>query len=88
MWDSSKWQHAGKKAVDFGTAVHGAIRVTLEDLRGSGLSMDVISVHVRPGAITNLAGRKADIKKADEQAFRRACRPSSPATSTPAAPST
>lgn len=64
MWDSSTWQHAGKKSVDFGTAVHGAMRVTLEDLRGSGPRFDVISLHVRPSAITDLAGKQADIRKA------------------------
>jgi len=70
MWDSDKWQHGGKKAVDFGTPLHGAIRVSLEDLGGSGLKMDVISIHVRPGAITNLAGKQADIKKAMNKLFR------------------
>ena len=64
LWDSEKWQHAGKKSVDFGTPIHGAIRVTLDDLRGSGLTMDVISMHVRPKVIADLAGQQADIKKA------------------------
>lgn len=70
LWDSEKWQHAGKKSVDFGTPIHGAIRVTLEDLRGSGLTMDVISMHVRPKVIADLAGQQADIKKA-MKALRR-----------------
>jgi hypothetical protein len=64
LWDSTKWQHAGKKSVDFGTAFHGAVRVTLEDLQGSGLRIDVISMHVRPTVIANLAAKQADIKKA------------------------
>ncbi|HEY3547683.1 MAG TPA: peptidoglycan-binding protein [Propionicimonas sp.] len=64
LWDSEKWQHAGRKSVDFGTPFHGAIRVTLEDLRGSGLTMDVISMHVRPKVIAALPGQQSDIKKA------------------------
>lgn len=64
LWDSTRWQHVGKKSVDFGTPIHGAIRVTLEDVQGSGLRMDVISMHVRPSAITDQAGKQADIKKA------------------------
>lgn len=70
LWDSTKWQHAGKKTVDFGTPIHGAVRVTLEDVEGSGLSMDVISVHVRPGvsiggsAADKVAGKQKDIRKA------------------------
>ncbi len=71
LWDSTKWQHAGKKSVDFGTPIHGAVRVTLEDVRGSGLRVDVISMHVRPGAIADLAGRKADIKKAMRELRRQ-----------------
>lgn len=70
LWDSQKWQHAGKKAVDFGTPIHGAIRVTLDDLQGSGLTMDVISMHVRPKAIASLAGQQSDIRKAMD-ALRR-----------------
>jgi hypothetical protein len=70
LWDSSKWQHAGKASVDFGTPIHGAIRVTLEDLQGSGLRLDVIAMHVRPSAITDQAGRHADIRKA-MRALRR-----------------
>lgn len=67
MWDSEKWQHAGKKEVGFGgqhNRIHGAIRVTLDDLRGSGLTMDVIAMHVRPKAIASLAEQQHDIKKA------------------------
>jgi hypothetical protein len=64
MWDSEKWQHAGKKSVDFGTPFHGAIRVTLSDLQGSGLTMDVISMHVRPKKVAALAGQQSDIKQA------------------------
>ena len=70
MWDSTKWQHAGKQTVGFGNDIHGAVRVTLEDVEGSGLSMDVISIHVRPGAAIGgsdahiLATKKSDIRKA------------------------
>jgi hypothetical protein len=70
MWDSTKWQHAGKQTVGFGNDIHGAVRVTLEDVEGSGLSMDVISIHVRSGdaiqgsAAHILATKKADIRKA------------------------
>lgn len=70
LWDSTKWQHAGKQTVDFGNDIHGAVRVTLEDVEGSGLSMDVISIHVRPGdaiqgsAAHILATKKTDIRKA------------------------
>lgn len=64
MWDASKWDHRGRKDVDFGTPIHGAVRVTLQDKLGSGLSMDVISVHIRPKKITDLAGQQADIRKA------------------------
>ena len=77
LWDSTKWQHAGKKSVDFGTSIHGAVRVTLEDAEGSGLSMDVIAVHVRPGvsiggsAADRVAGKKKDIRKAMEQLLRK-----------------
>lgn len=71
LWDSTKWEHTAKKSVDFGTAVHGAMRVTLRDVTGSGLTVDVISLHVRPGAITNLAGKQADIKKAMDNLYRR-----------------
>lgn len=70
LWDSTKWQHAGKESVDFGTAIHGAVRVTVEDLQGSGLRIDVISMHVRPTAITDQAGKQADIRKA-MRALRR-----------------
>ncbi|MFZ1410819.1 MAG: peptidoglycan-binding protein, partial [Micropruina sp.] len=70
MWDSTKWQHAGKKSVDFGTPIHGAVRVSLEDVRGSQLRVDVISMHVRPSAITDLAGKQADIKKAMTELHR------------------
>lgn len=64
MWDARKWKHRGRKVVAFPTPVHGAVRVTLDDTLGSGLSMDVISVHIRPGAVTDLAGKQADIRKA------------------------
>ena len=64
MWNARKWEHHGKQDVTFGTHVHGAVRVSLQDRQGSGLSMDVISVHVRPGTITDLAGQQADIVKA------------------------
>ncbi len=64
MWDARKWRHHGTKNVTFGNDIHGAIRVTLEDLLGSGLMVDVISVHVRPKVVANLAKRQADIKKA------------------------
>jgi len=67
MWDSQKWQHAGKKEVRFGdhnNDIHGAIRVTLGDLQGSGLTMDVIAMHVRPKAIAALADQQGDIRKA------------------------
>jgi len=70
LWDSAKWQHAGKKSVDFGTSIHGAVRVTLGDLRGSGLTMDVISMHVRPKVIAALPDQQSDIRKAME-ALRR-----------------
>lgn len=70
LWDSTKWQHAGRKTVGFGTDIHGAVRVTLTDTSGTGLSLDVISMHVRPGAITDLAGKQADIRKAMEQLHR------------------
>lgn len=76
MWDSTKWQHAGKQTVDFGNDIHGAVRVTLEDVEGSGLSMDVISIHVRPGAAIGgsdahiLATKKSDIRKAMKQLVR------------------
>lgn len=63
MWDARKWKHHGRRTVDFGTPIHGAVRVSLEDLQGSGLMLDVISVHIRPGAITDLAGKQADIRK-------------------------
>ena len=39
LWDSTKWQHAGKKTVDFGTPIHGAVRVTLEDVEVSASDM-------------------------------------------------
>lgn len=70
MWDSTKWQHVGKKSVDFGTPIHGAIRVTLEDLSGTGLKLDVISMHVRPTAVTGLEGKKADIRGAMKALYR------------------
>jgi len=70
LWDSEKWQHAGKESVDFGTPVHGAMRVTLEDLEGSGLRLDVISMHVRPSAIASLAEKEADIRKAMQRLRR------------------
>lgn len=76
LWDSAKWQHAGRKTVDFGTPFHGAVRVTLEDQQGSGLSMDVISIHVRPGVAIGgsaqaiLTGKKKDIKKAMTELHR------------------
>ncbi len=67
MWDSNKWQHAGRKEVRFGdhnNDIHGAVRVTLGDLQGSGLTMDVIAMHVRPKAIATLAEQQSDIRKA------------------------
>jgi hypothetical protein len=76
LWDSTKWQHAGKKTVEFGTAFHGAVRVTLEDVEGSGLSMDVISIHVRPGVAIGgsdeaiLKAKKSDIHRAMKQLVR------------------
>jgi len=70
LWDSEKWQHAGKESVGFGTPVHGAIRVTLEDLEGSGLRLDVISMHVRPSAIASLAEKETDIRTAMQRLRR------------------
>lgn len=62
LWDAHKWQHGGCRTVDFGTAnVHGAVRVTLRDRQGSGLTLDVISMHVRPSAVTDLGGKLSDI---------------------------
>ena len=55
----------GKQTVGFGNDIHGAVRVTLEDVEGSGLSMDVISIHVRSGdAIQGSAAHILATKKA------------------------
>lgn len=71
LWDSHKWQHSGCRTVDFGTAgVHGAVRVTLRDRQGSGLALDVISMHVRPSAVTDLGGKLEDVA-AGMQLYRR-----------------
>ena len=50
MWAPS-WRHdrATLDSYEYGTACHALARVTLTD-PASGLSMDVISVHLRPGA--------------------------------------
>lgn len=50
MWQAAKWEHLSKKEYTPGNGIHGAMRVTLRDKEGSGLEVDVVSVHVRPTA--------------------------------------
>ena len=71
LWDSVKWTHAGKRAVGFGTGVHGAVCTVLTH-RPTGRRLDVISLHVRPsdsfgqGAsdATVAAGKAGDVERA------------------------
>ena len=71
LWDSVKWTHAGKRAVSFGTGVHGAVCTVLTH-RPTGRRLDVISLHVRPrdsfgqGAsdATVAAGKAGDVERA------------------------
>ena len=71
VWDSVKWTHAGKRAVSFGTGVHGAVCTVLTH-RPTGRRLDVISLHVRPrdsfgqGAsdATVAAGKAGDVERA------------------------
>lgn len=68
MWDSAKWIHRDRMAVDFGTGIHGAIRAELRNA-ATGLPLDVIGVHVRPAASFGgdaakaKAGKQRDIAK-------------------------
>lgn len=80
MWDSTKWDHYTtiKKVTFNKLGVHGAIRVTLKSPT-TGLTMDVISIFVRPGdALTGsdaekLKQKQADIKKAVAELYRYGC---------------
>jgi len=59
MWDSTKWIHQDRMAVDFGTGIHGAVRAELRNA-ATGLPLDVIGVHVRPAASFGGDQAKAD----------------------------
>ena len=59
MWDSAKWIHRDRMAVDFGTGIHGAVRAELRNA-ATGLPLDVIGVHVRPAASFGGDQAKAD----------------------------
>lgn len=59
MWDSAKWIHRDRMAVDFGTGIHGAVRAELRHA-ATGLPLDVIGVHVRPAASFGGDQAKAD----------------------------
>ena len=71
LWDSVKWTHAGKRAVGFGTGVHGAVCTVLTH-RPTGRRLDVISLHVRPrdsfgkdaSDATVAAGKAGDVERA------------------------
>lgn len=71
LWDSESWAETGTtERVDFETPYHGAVRVSLKDRKGSGKTLDVIAIHVRPtdsfGSAdddTILKGKKGDIAK-------------------------
>ena len=71
LWDSVKWTHAGKRAVSFGTGVHGAVCTVLTH-RPTGRRLDVISLHVRPrdsfgkdaSDATVAAGKAGDVERA------------------------
>lgn len=63
LWDSRKWLHLDRETVDFGDNFHGATRVALKNIV-TGLILDVISVHVRPGAVATAEQKAADVAKA------------------------
>lgn len=66
-WNKTKWQHTKTgQWTPTKTGIHGASRATLRDTEGSGLEMDVISVHIRPNdafAASWSKDRKAQAKR-------------------------
>ena len=72
LFDASKWAATGRDSVFFGAkdnGIHGAVRAQLVN-KGNGQALDVIAVHIRPGAAIpgtdaqKLAAKMEDIAKA------------------------
>ena len=63
MWDTAVWLNKSKRSVSYGTAFgHGAVCAPLHHL-ATGLGVDVISQHTRPGSVATDAQKDTDIAK-------------------------
>ena len=63
LYDSSKWKAGTPRDVDFGSNYHGARCLPVTNI-ASGLGMDVVGVHIRPGAIATSTQKQSDLRKA------------------------
>jgi len=63
MWDDSIFSNKSSRTTSYGTAFgHGAVCAPLTH-RKSGLGVDVISTHTRPGSVATNAQKDSDIAK-------------------------
>lgn len=63
LWTSRKWQHHGlDSTLDLGTIAARGVRTLLTRV-GTDLSFMLASIHIRPSAITDQAGKESDIKR-------------------------
>jgi len=65
VWNDDKYEHGLKKQMSLGTVAARCVRTMLTD-RETGMKMVVASIHVRPGAVTTLAGKLNDARKIAE----------------------
>lgn len=62
MWDSSKYNFGKHDAISFGTVAARAMKVELE-VKLNGEKFIACSVHIRPSAVTDEAGKLADVRQ-------------------------
>lgn len=62
LWPRSKWNYGAHRELSFGTIAARAMMVELTR-RANGAKLYAVAVHIRPSAVTDTAGKLADVRK-------------------------